>query len=581
MASQAAKEKAWRKESYMKDYFNILKRYRLTIPLIWIIILSSITEVIPLIETKVFQMSVNSIGTSTFLKFLIALIFIEVFNPIYNRAYMGYKVRVKENFAMEYANALYAKSQHLAVKDLQDFSIPKITTEIHTATEMADNILLLPCNFINCSVAFITAFIIMMNEDPELTLILMILTAFAGFGINHILPGFKKMIEDIRNANDRINSCINHLEGYLVTKSFAKEEKEIEQIEEASLSYRDACVRKIIRVIDGNAIVGVLFGLIDVVIVIYINQTYAGDLAGAISKALLFYSLYYYLFLPFRNMPDIIDRISKIMVHLKTDEEILRMEDEYNGDVEITAFNDSIEFKNVSFSYGDSDSTLKNINIRIPKGSHVGIYGKSGCGKSTFVNLINRFFLVDEGEVLIDGVNINEFTSKSLRRIVGNVNQEITLFSDMSIRDNIKYGINCTDVEMVKAAKLAHCHEFIKELPDGYDSMIGNNGVKLSGGERQRIAIARLFLLNPPILVLDEATSKLDGESELLIKESIDKLSKDKTVISIAHRFNTIENSDLFIGIKDHTIYECGRREDICVPGSLWNQLQGKKGARR
>jgi ABC-type multidrug transport system fused ATPase/permease subunit len=515
----------------------------------------------------------NHIGSPDFSKFLVILVVFELLMPFYNVCTRMYKANVKENFSKRYSDALFTKAQHLSIKELEDFSIPTLTTSIQYNTDNSDAIVTLPVSVVNCIVSFITAFIIMANEDLRLTGIIILMNTSIGFVFYYLVKGFKELVENIRKSSKQINACISHMEAYLVTKSFGKEEYEIDNFKAASSNLLNACLKKIHRTFAQNFWIGLLYSLEDTAIVFYIAKTYDGNLAASISKGLLFYSLSYYLFRPFDQLPDITDQISSLFVHLKENEDLLNKEDEYDGEIEIHDFDSSIEFKDVSFAYNDTANTLEHINVKIKKGMKVGIYGKSGCGKSTFVNLINRFFLPNEGTILIDGIDIRKFTKSSLRRIIGNVNQEITIFSDLTIRENIKYGINCTDVEMVKAAKLANCHKFITELPDGYDSKIGNNGVKLSGGEKQRLAIARLFLLNPKILIMDEATSKLDNESEQLIKESIEKLSKDKTVISIAHRFNTIENSDLFIGIKDHTICESGTKEDISVPGSLWNQL--------
>ena len=238
-------------------------------------------------------------------------------------------------------------------------------------------------------------------------------------------------------------------------------------------------------------------------------------------------------------------------------------------------FDDSIEFKNVSFSYDGTSDTLRNINLSIKKGEKIGIYGPSGGGKSTFVNLITRFFSATEGEILVDGVNINSLTANSLRKRVGLVSQNIYLFSNRSIKENIMYGNpHATEADMIEAAKKANAHDFIMSFPDGYDSIVGNDGVKLSGGEQQRISIARLFLSKPDIIILDEATSKLDNESEAMVQEAIDRLGEDKTVIAIAHRLTTIKNCDKLIGISNHTVCESGTVQELLSDrDSLFSRL--------
>lgn len=294
-----------------------------------------------------------------------------------------------------------------------------------------------------------------------------------------------------------------------------------------------------------------------------------------IPEIMLFSKLTGNLINPFYGANDIFNEINEMNTHMELANEILNAGEEYDGTVTLDNFESSIEFRDVSFKYESSNEVLKNVSFKIPKGNKVGIYGESGAGKSSLVNLMMRFYQCESGNIYIDGIDINEFTNSSLRKHIGIINQEIFLFTNMNIRDNIRYGNeNCTDADIIEAAKKANCHNFIMKLPNGYDSFIGNNGVKLSGGERQRIAIARLFLLNPDILIMDEATSKLDNVSEAYVQDAIRKLSKDKTVISIAHRLSTIKDSDILIGIKDHTIYEIGPKEEIDKEGTMFYKLK-------
>lgn len=240
-------------------------------------------------------------------------------------------------------------------------------------------------------------------------------------------------------------------------------------------------------------------------------------------------------------------------------------------------FSDNITFENVDFKYKDSDEKiLKNINFTVKKGETMAFVGNSGGGKSTLVNLIPRFFDVSNGAIKIDGVNIKDYDVKSLRKNIGIVPQETFLFSG-TILQNIKYGKRDATFEEIKeAAKKANAHEFIKKLEDGYNTEIGERGVKLSGGQKQRIAIARAILENPQILILDEATSALDNESEKLVQDALEKLMENKTTFVIAHRLTTIENSDKIVVLQQGEIKETGTHTELLEKNGLYKSLYNK-----
>lgn len=240
-------------------------------------------------------------------------------------------------------------------------------------------------------------------------------------------------------------------------------------------------------------------------------------------------------------------------------------------------FSDNITFENVDFKYKDSDEKiLKNINFNVKKGETMAFVGNSGGGKSTLVNLIPRFFDVSNGAIKIDGVNIKDYDVKSLRKNIGIVPQETFLFSG-TILQNIKYGKRDATFEEIKeAAKKANAHEFIKKLEDGYNTEIGERGVKLSGGQKQRIAIARAILENPQILILDEATSALDNESEKLVQDALEKLMENKTTFVIAHRLTTIENSDKIVVLQQGEIKETGTHAELLEKNGLYKSLYNK-----
>ena len=245
---------------------------------------------------------------------------------------------------------------------------------------------------------------------------------------------------------------------------------------------------------------------------------------------------------------------------------------EIENPVRISDFNSSIEFKKVSFKYAEK-YVLKNINLKIEKGKTVALVGQSGSGKSTLVDLLPRFWDVQEGEILIDGVNIKNYKLTDLRSLMGNVNQESILFND-TIRNNISFGVDkATDSQVEEAAKVANAWDFIKEKDGGYDYTVGDRGGKLSGGQRQRLSIARAVLKNPPIMILDEATSALDTESEKLVQEALMNLMKNRTSIVIAHRLSTIKNADLICVMNEGEIVESGKHEELLAKNGTYKKL--------
>ena len=248
----------------------------------------------------------------------------------------------------------------------------------------------------------------------------------------------------------------------------------------------------------------------------------------------------------------------RIMTVLETENPIT----DAPGAIEKKSFEQSIELRNISFKYQD-EYVLRNFSLSIPKGGAVALVGQSGSGKSTIANLIPRFYDVNEGDILIDGVSVREITLESLRDLIGLVTQESVLFND-SVKNNITLGVDqATDQQVMDAAKVANAHEFIQDLPRQYDNNIGDSGNMLSGGQRQRLSIARAVLKNPPIMILDEATSALDTESEQLVQQALEKMMENRTSVVIAHRLSTIQKADLIVVMQKGQIVEQGRHEEL------------------
>lgn len=270
-----------------------------------------------------------------------------------------------------------------------------------------------------------------------------------------------------------------------------------------------------------------------------------------------------------------VDKILKAEVMIK----------EPKNPVHIHDFKHQIEFRNVSFAYTDHTQTdpntgkpllhyvLRNINLVIPKGKTIALVGQSGAGKSTLVDLIPRYYDVQEGEVLIDGINVRDLDLHDLRQLIGNVNQEAILFND-TFYNNITFGAtNSTHKDVENAARIANAYNFIMESENGFDTNIGDRGSRLSGGQRQRVSIARAILKNPPILILDEATSALDTESERLVQDALERLMKTRTTVAIAHRLSTIRNADEICVLHNGEIVERGSHEELMARNGYYKKL--------
>jgi subfamily B ATP-binding cassette protein MsbA len=259
------------------------------------------------------------------------------------------------------------------------------------------------------------------------------------------------------------------------------------------------------------------------------------------------------------------ERIDKILLAENTIKEV-------ENPKHIASFEHQIEFRHVSFRYGEQ-WVLKDINLIIPKGKTIAIVGQSGSGKSTMVDLIPRYYDVQEGEVLIDGINVKDLGIHDLRQLIGNVNQEAILFND-TFRNNISFGVdNATDEQIAEAAKIANAYEFIMQSEQQFETNIGDRGGRLSGGQRQRVSIARAILKNPPILILDEATSALDTESERLVQDALERLMKTRTTVAIAHRLSTIKNADEILVLHEGQIVERGTHDELLNIDGYYKKL--------
>ena len=423
-------------------------------------------------------------------------------------------------------------------------------------------------------IMFLGSFIILSTINLPLTILIF---AFVPFIVIFTLKKRKKMNKcfmETRVHTSALNSTLeNSISGIRISKAFVAEEYENEKFNKGNNKFKE--VRKHSYKVMAEYFAGVNFGvdILDYVVLIaggiftYYNTINLGDF--------LAYMLYVKLFTdPIKKLINFVEQYQNGMTGFKRFIEIMNVEEEKekNDAIELEKVEGHINFENVCFSY-ENEKVLDNITLSIEKGKMLALVGPSGGGKTTFCNLIPRFYDVDKGDIKIDGKSVYDIKLDSLRKNIGIVQQEVFLYTG-TIKENIKYGKqDASDKEVIEAAKKANIHEFIMGLKDGYDTYIGERGIKLSGGQKQRISIARVFLKNPPILILDEATSALDNVTEYLIQQSLEELCKDRTTIVVAHRLSTIKNADEIIVLTDKGIEERGSHKELIKKGGIYDEL--------
>lgn len=381
--------------------------------------------------------------------------------------------------------------------------------------------------------------------------------------------------------SDTMSMVEETLGGLRIIKAFCAEEKMNKRFNQVNSSYRDNIMRVNIRQQMAHPMSEFL-GTILIVVVLWFGGILVLDYGRIDGPTIIFYLVMLYSIInPLKEFSKASYNIPKGLASMERIDKILQAEVEIKDKEtpeHISSFEHQIEFRHVSFAYTDRKSTelvyvLKDINLVIPKGKTVALVGQSGSGKSTMVDLIPRYYDVQEGEVLIDGINVKDLAVHDLRMLIGNVNQEAILFN-ASFKDNIRFGkTDATDEEIANAAKIANAYEFITKSEKGFDTNIGDRGGRLSGGQRQRVSIARAILKNPPILILDEATSALDTESERLVQDALEKLMKTRTTVAVAHRLSTIKHADEICVLHEGKIVERGTHEELIEKEGYYKKL--------
>jgi len=420
--------------------------------------------------------------------------------------------------------------------------------------------------------------IAMLLMSWELTIFVLVLLPIMGLLIGWVGKNLKRHSWEGQTKMGEILSLIEEtLSGLRIIKAFNAEKKMESRFSDEIESYRRIQNRLMRRRALAHPMSEFL-GTIVIVIILWFGGSLVisgqGSLTG--EQFIAYIALFYMIINPAKNLTKAYYHVQKGLSAMERIDGILKAESsikELDQPKSIKTFNKEIVYNHINFSYSDSRQILKNVSLTIPKGQTIALVGQSGSGKSTFVDLLPRFFDIQEGEISVDGINIKDLSFYNLRELIGNVNQDPILFND-TIYNNITFGVESASREEVEnAARIANAHDFILECDNGYDTIIGDRGGKLSGGQRQRLSIARAVLKNPPIMILDEATSALDTESEKLVQEALDNLMKNRTSIVIAHRLSTIKNADLICVFHEGKIVEKGRHEELLASKGFYSKL--------
>lgn len=560
--------------SYFKQH-----KWLLVLDLVCAIFVSAITLIFPMVSRYALQ---NILPTKNYLLFtyimiglLISLVLKTIFQFIVT--YQGHLMGVKMEADMRHDLFVHISHMDFSFFDRHRTGslLSRVVSDLFEISELAHHG---PEMLLTSIITLVGSFVFMIMIQWKLALILFILIPLIIMLVSVMRRKLEKSSMKLKKTTANINSDIeSSISGIRTAKAFNNEDLEIEKFSSANELYKEArqAFFKIMGMFHGG-IMG-LSGVLTLVIIA------VGGYFVALNKMTIVDLMTFIIFvnaflMPINQMVTFFEIFSNGKAGLTRFVEIMRTNPSITDSddlLDIYPLQGDIVYKNVSFSYEDDHSkntVLKNINLEVKQGEKLAVVGPSGSGKTTLCQLLVRFYEINSGEISIGGYDIRDLTVSSLREQVGIVQQDVFIFAD-SILENIRYGRpDATKQEVIEAAKNAEIHDFIMTLPQGYDTVVGERGITLSGGQRQRLSIARIFLKNPPFMILDEATSALDTETEMNIQNSLERLSKGRTVLVIAHRLSTIKNADKIIYLDDKGIKEKGTHDQLMkLKGDYYN----------
>jgi subfamily B ATP-binding cassette protein MsbA len=508
---------------------------------------------------------------------IMAIIFVIVRPPIeYYRQYFAQWTASKVLYDIR--DKLFSHIQRLSFKYYANTKVGEIISRVINDVEQTKSFVItgLMNLWLDMSTILI-AIVIMLTMDVKLTIVSVVLFPLYAFSIKYFFGNLRKLTRSRSQALAEVQSYLHErVQGMPVIKSFAIEDFEQKRFDEKNSNFLSKALAHTRWNAKSFAVVNTVTDIAPILVIgfsgyeVIHHQLTIGEMAAFISYIDSLYN-------PLRRLVNSSTTLTQSFASMDRVFEFI--DEKYDitdrpDAIECQNVRGNIHFKNVSFAYDENEEkVLKNISLNVSAGETIAFVGMSGGGKSSLVSLVPRFYDVTEGEILLDGVDIRSFKVRTLRDQIGMVFQDNILFSD-SVKSNILIGKpDATDEDIIEAAKAANAHDFIMNLPEGYDTKVGERGVKLSGGQKQRVAIARVFINNPPILILDEATSALDLESEHLIQEAIDKLAKNRTTFIVAHRLSTITHADRIILIENGEIVEMGSHEELMAKQGNYYKL--------